>query len=60
MRFSIALFIGTAIKLKFMDMAHMGTTYQIVVLMIVGVLLLIGANLFARFRKQWIVQEVAE
>lgn len=53
MRFSIILFIGTAIKLKFYDMGNLGTVPQIIVLMLVGVLLLIGANLFAKFRKRW-------
>ncbi len=51
MRFAIGLFVVSAIKLKFYDMRNFDTNKQIIVLMVVGVLLLIGANLFARFRK---------
>jgi hypothetical protein len=51
MRFAIGLFVVSAIKLKFYDMRNFDTDKQIIVLMVVGVLLLVGANLFARFRK---------
>ena len=51
LRFAVSVFIAAALKLKFYDMANFPAKKQITVLMIVGVLLLIGANLFARFRK---------
>ena len=51
MRFAIGLFVVSALKLKFYDMRNFDTDKQIIVLIVVGVLLLVGANLFARFRK---------
>ena len=53
MRFAIGVFVVAALKLKFYDMANFPAQKQIIVLMVVGVLLLIGANLFARFRQRF-------
>lgn len=53
LKMSILVFAVTGLKLKFYDMQGTETVKQVVVLMVVGVILLIAANLFAKVRKSW-------
>jgi hypothetical protein len=53
MRWAIAGFAGVVAKLYFLDMAAFSDGQRVGVLMAVGVLLLAGANLFARLRRHW-------
>lgn len=52
LRWATAVFVGAGLKLKFYDMANFPLVKQVIVLMIVGVLLLVGANVFSRVKRR--------